>query len=158
MRLAPQIKVVSLALLGKLAGLGMALLIFVFALIVAGFIMAHGEAGRGSAVRIASRIFGLDRGLQITELCTATIRAVAQGVVGIAFIQMLLIGGGFVAMDVPGAGLLALGVLLLGIMQLPATLITLPVIVFVFSVRRRQRGYHCLCRSMSSSQDSSTMS
>jgi predicted PurR-regulated permease PerM len=133
LRLAPQIKVVSLALLGKLAGLGMALLIFVFALIVAGFIMAHGEAGRGSALRIASRIFGPDRGLQITELCTATIRAVAQGVVGIAFIQMLLIGGGFVAMDVPGAGLLALGVLLLGIMQLPATLITLPVIVFVFS-------------------------
>lgn len=44
---------------------------------------------------------------------------------------MLLIGIGFVVMGVPGAGLLALGVLLIGIMQLPATLITVPVIVFV---------------------------
>jgi len=52
--------------------------------------------------------------------------------VGIAFIQMLLIGVGFVLMGIPGAGLLALAVLLIGIMQLPATLMTLPVIVYVF--------------------------
>jgi predicted PurR-regulated permease PerM len=66
-------------------------------------------------------------------LCTATVRAVAQGVVGIAFIQMLLIGVAFVMKGVPGAGLLALAVLLLGIMQLPATLITIPVIIFVIA-------------------------
>jgi predicted PurR-regulated permease PerM len=74
-------------------------------------------------------------GPQIAELCTATIRAVAQGVVGIAFIQMLLIGIGFVLMGIPGAGLLALAVLLLGIMQLPATLITIPVIVYVIATQ-----------------------
>lgn len=58
--------------------------------------------------------------------------------VGIAFIQMLLIGVAFVLKGIPGAGLLALAVLLLlllllGIMQLPATLITIPVIAFVLS-------------------------
>lgn len=36
-------------------------------------------------------------------------------------------------MGIPGAGLLALAVLLLGIMQLPVTLITLPVIAYVFA-------------------------
>ena len=131
-KFAPQLKDVSLALLGKLAGVGVGLLMFVVALIIAGIFMAYGENGHRSAVRIASRISGPGKGPQITELCTATIRAVAQGVVGIAFIQMLLIGVGFVLMGIPGAGLLALAVLLLGIMQLPATLITLPVIVFVF--------------------------
>lgn len=45
---------------------------------------------------------------------------------------MLLVGAGFVVKGVPGAGLLALGVLILGIMQLPATLVTLPVIAYVF--------------------------
>ena len=60
---------------------------------------------------MASRIFGPGQGPRITDLCTATIRAVAQGVVGIAFIQMLLVGVGFVLMGVPGAGLLALAVL-----------------------------------------------
>ena len=131
-KFAPQIKDASLILLSKLAGVGIGLLMFIFALIIAGIFMAYGESGRRSAVQIASRLFGPGRAAQITELCTATIRAVAQGVVGIAFIQMLLVGVGFELMGVPGAGLLSLGVLLFGILQLPVTLITLPVIGFVF--------------------------
>jgi predicted PurR-regulated permease PerM len=130
---APQIKEVGLSVLGKLAGLGMGLLLFIVALIIAGIFMAYGESGERGAAQTASRIFRPGKGPQIAELCTATIRAVAQGVVGIAFVQMLLIGVGFVLMGVPGAGLLALAVLLLGIVQLPATLITLPVIGFVFA-------------------------
>jgi len=131
-KLAPQLKDVSLGLLGRLAGAGMGLLMFIVALIIAGIFIAYGESGHRSALRIASRVSGPGKGPKLTRLCTATIRAVAQGVIGIAFIQMLLIGVGFVLMGIPGAGLLALAVLLLGIMQLPATLITLPVIAFVF--------------------------
>jgi predicted PurR-regulated permease PerM len=130
---APQLKGITLTMLGKLAGLGMGLLTFFAALIIAGIFMAFAESGSRSAVQIADRLFGPGKGPQITHLCTATIRAVAQGVVGIALIQMLLIGVGFVLMGVPGAGVLALAVLLLGIMQLPATLITLPVIAFVLT-------------------------
>ncbi|MFL1527628.1 AI-2E family transporter [Pseudomonas sp. O230] len=129
----PQIKHVSLTLLSKLAGVGMGFLTFIFALIIAGIFMAHGKSGSRSAVQIASRVGGPARGPKIAALCTATIRAVALGVVGIAFIQMLLVGLGFVFKGIPGAGLLALAVLLLGIMQLPVTLITLPVIAFVFA-------------------------
>ncbi|NML34658.1 AI-2E family transporter [Paraburkholderia antibiotica] len=130
-RFAPHLKEAALALLGTVTGLGAGLVVFFLALIVAGIFMAHGEKGHRSAVLIASRISGPENGPQIADLCTATIRAVAQGVVGIAFIQMLLIGVAFVVMGIPGAGLLALVVLLIGIMQLPATLITIPVIVFV---------------------------
>ena len=129
----PQIKDVSLSVLGKVAGVGMGLLMFIVALILAGIFMAYGEAGSRASVQIASRISGPEKGPQVATLCTATIRAVALGVVGIAFIQMLLVGLGFVFKGVPGAGLLALAVLLLGIMQLPATLITVPVIAFVIA-------------------------
>jgi predicted PurR-regulated permease PerM len=132
-KLMPQVKELALTLLGKLAGLGMDLLIFIAALIIAGIFMAYAESGSRSALQIAARLCGADRGPQITALCTATIRAVALGVVGIAFIQMLLIGVAFVLMGIPGAGLLALAILLIGIMQLPATLITVPVIAFVFT-------------------------
>ncbi|MNL05851.1 putative inner membrane protein [compost metagenome] len=111
----------------------MGFLTFIFSLIIAGIFMAYGEAGSRASVQIASRISGPDRGPGMAALCTATIRAVALGVVGIAFIQMLLVGLGFVLKGVPGAGLLALAVLLLGIMQLPATLITVPVIAYVFA-------------------------
>ena len=128
---APQIKEIAVVVLAKLAGVGMGLLVFIAAFIVSGIIMAYGESGERSALRIAARLFGSDRAAQVTELCTATIRAVAQGVVGIAFIQMLLVGLGFAVMGIPAAGLLALAVLLFGIVQLPASLITIPVIAFV---------------------------
>jgi predicted PurR-regulated permease PerM len=130
-KFAPQLKEAGLAILGTVTGLGAGLLVFFIALIVAGIFMAHGEKGYQSSVQIASRISGPENGQQIADLCTSTIRAVAQGVVGIAFIQMLLIGIAFIVMGIPGAGLLALAVLLIGIMQLPATLITVPVIIFV---------------------------
>ena len=131
-KFTPQIKDVGLILLGKLAGVGMGLLMFIVALAIAGIFMAYGQSGHRSAVQAASRIFGGGKGPQVAELCTATIRAVAQGVVGIAFIQMLLVGVAFVLKGIPGAGLLALAVLLFGILQLPVTLITLPVIALVF--------------------------
>jgi len=134
-RLLPHLKGSGRALLGALANVGAAFLLFVAALIVAGICMAFGERGHHAAQRIATRISGPQRGPRIVALCTATIRAVAQGVIGIAFIQMLLVGVGFVAIGVPGAGLLALVVLLLGIVQLPVTLITLPVIAYVLGTQ-----------------------
>jgi len=136
----PQIKHVSLGLLSKLAGVGMGFLMFIVALIIAGIFMAYGEGGSRSAVQITSRLSGPVKGPKIAELCTATIRAVALGVVGIAFIQMLLVGLGFVFKGVPGAGLLALAVLLLGIMQLPVSLITIPVIAFVIATEGATTG------------------
>jgi predicted PurR-regulated permease PerM len=131
-QVVPHVKDTALGLLGKLAGAGLGLLAFIGSLIIAGIIMAYGESGHHSAQRISARIVDPRRSDMLVDLCTSTIRAVAQGVIGIAFIQMLLVGAGFIVKGVPGAGLLALGVLILGIMQLPASLIILPVIAYVF--------------------------
>jgi predicted PurR-regulated permease PerM len=130
---APQLREFGLAVLSKIAAAGVGLLLFIVALCLAGIFMAYGESGHRSAVASFDRIFGQDRGTHIAELCTATIRAVAQGVIGIAFIQALLVGVAFIVMGVPGAGLLTLAVLLLGIAQLPAALLTIPVIIVVLS-------------------------
>ncbi len=132
-RLTPWLKDAAAVMLGVAASIGSGLLIFIFALIISGIFMAWGVESREAALKIAARFFGPESGPRIAELCAATIRAVAQGVVGIAFIQMLLVGVAFVLKGIPGAGLLALAVLLLGIMQLPATLITIPVIIWVFA-------------------------
>jgi predicted PurR-regulated permease PerM len=134
-RLTPQLRTAGLAALGTVAGIGVSFVGFVAALILAAIFMAYGESGSRSALRIFVRISGPERGPKLAALCTATIRAVAQGVVGIAFIQSLLLGIGFVAIGIPGAGLLALAALLLGITQLPVALLTLPVIVFVLATQ-----------------------
>ncbi|WP_460423895.1 AI-2E family transporter [Pseudomonas sp. ZL2] len=132
-QVAPHLKGLSKTLLTQLAGIGSGILMFLVALVVAGLIMAKGATGQRAAVAIATRVAGPQRGEQLAALCTATIRAVAQGVVGIAFIQMLLVGVALVIMGVPAAGVLALLVLLLGITQLPVLLITLPVAIYVLA-------------------------
>jgi predicted PurR-regulated permease PerM len=131
-QIMPHLKGWSRVMLHQAAGIGAGIAIFVFALMIAGLIMAHGASGQRTAVAIATRVSSSARGPQIAGLCTATIRAVAQGVVGIAFIQMLLIGIGLVAMDIPAAGVIALLVLFVGIMQLPVILITIPVVIYAF--------------------------
>lgn len=139
-KFAPQLKDVSLVLLAKLGGFGLGLLMFLLALVIGGVIMAFGASGERSSVEIADRVFGADQGNQVARLCTGTVRAVALGVIGIAFIQMLLIGTGFVLMGVPGAGLLAIVVLVLAIAQLPASLVTIPVIIYMFAVEGANVG------------------
>jgi predicted PurR-regulated permease PerM len=145
MKLMPYIKTVGLTVLGKMAGVGVGFLLFIGALIIAGVLMAYGDNGERSAIAIATRLSGPERGRRIATLCTATIRAVAQGVVGIAFIQMLLVGVGFVLMGVPGAGLLAMVALLMGIMQLPVILVTIPVIAYVFATDGTTLGTVVFC-------------
>jgi len=128
-----ELKGFGLAVLSKIAAAGVGLLLFMFALCLAGIFMAYGESGNKAAIASFERIFGPGRGPHIAELCTRTIRAVAQGVIGIAFIQAFLVGIAFIAIGVPGAGLLTLAILLLGIAQLPAAILTIPVIIIVLS-------------------------
>lgn len=131
----PQLKAFGLAVLSKIAAAGVGLLLFMVALILAGIFMAYGESGHRAAIASFERIFGNGRGKHIADLCTRTIRAVAQGVIGIAFIQAFLVGVAFIVMGIPGAGLLTLAVLLLGIAQLPAAILTIPVIIGVLASR-----------------------
>jgi len=119
--------------LGMVAGLGGSLLMFIFSFIVAGIMMAWGESGARAMLEIFERIAGLARGKEFTELSTATVRAVASGVIGIACIQALIIGVVLMIAGVPFAGVLAAIVLVLGVAQLPALLITLPVIGWMWT-------------------------
>ena len=94
--------------------------------------MAYGEAGSRSMLSILNRLTGPNKGPRLHRLSTATIRSVATGVVGVAFIQALLLGIGFIMAGIPAAGVLAFVVLLIGILQLPALLVSLPVIGYLW--------------------------
>jgi predicted PurR-regulated permease PerM len=75
----------------------------------------------------------MERGAQFTVLSVATIRAVAQGVIGIAFIQAILVGLCLLVAGVPLAGVLAVVVLVLGIAQVPALIVTVPAIIYLWA-------------------------
>jgi predicted PurR-regulated permease PerM len=95
--------------------------------------MAFGRGGAQSAEAIFDRIMGTGRGAEFVTLSSATIRAVALGVLGVAFIQAIVIGLIMLVAGIPFAGALALLLLVLGIAQVPALLVTLPVIAYVWA-------------------------
>jgi len=130
--LQPQLGDIAKAVLGFVGGIGVGLLQFLAAFIIAGIIMAFGEAGDRANLAIFQRVLGPARGAEFAKLSTATIRAVAQGVIGVAFIQAIIVGLCLLVAGIPWPGLLALVVLILGIAQVPALLVTLPAIGYIW--------------------------
>ena len=131
--LQPKLGDLAKTALEAVASIAGAILLFLASFIVAGIIMAFGKSGAESAVEIFDRLMGTGRGAEFATLSTATIRAVALGVLGVAFIQAIVIGLTMMVAGIPFAGALALLLLVLGIAQVPALLVTLPVIVYVWA-------------------------
>src|SRR4030095_6013844 len=127
----PKIGELARAALAFVAGIGVGVLQFLASFIIAGIIMAFGQAGDRTCQAIFERLAGGGRGAALARLSTATIRAVAQGVIGVAFIQALIVGLCLLIAGVPWAGVLTLVVLVLGIAQVPAFIVTLPAIGYI---------------------------
>ena len=138
--LQPKIGEVARWSLGVVASIGGGLLLFLFSFVIAGIVMAYGESGAGASRAIFTRLAGPRRGEMLAALSTSTIRAVAQGVIGVAFIQAIVLGLALLFAGVPWAGVLALIALVLGIAQVPALIISLPAIVWIWSSGQHSAG------------------
>lgn len=131
-KMQPQLGNFAKYLLSVAAKTAGGVFMFLGSLVIAGIMMAYGQPGSQAMLRIISRLAGPARGPQLHSLSTATIRSVATGVIGVAFIQALLLGIGFMIAGIPAAGVLALIVMLVGIMQLPALIVSLPAIAYMW--------------------------
>ena len=129
----PQIVDLAKKAMAAVAGIGVELLMFLAAFGVAGIIMAFGEEGKLRSIDIFNRIVGPARGAGFVALSTSTIRAVAQGVVGVAFIQGLLIGLILLAAGGPWAGVIAVIVVVIAIAQIPVVIVSLPAIIYIWN-------------------------
>jgi predicted PurR-regulated permease PerM len=92
----------------------------------------YAKNGYKASCALLSRITP-QRGPHLVDVSIATIRSVTNGVLGVAVIQALLAGIGLAVMSVPHAGIIAGIVLVTSIIQVPALLIIVPVVFWVFS-------------------------
>ena len=132
-KVGPQLKGVINWLLGAAAGTGVGIVQFIISVIIAGVLMVNAKGGYNFTKAFTMRLAG-QHGADFAVIATATVRSVAQGVLGVAAIQAILAGIGLLLMDVPLAGLWAFLVLFLAVIQLPPILVLLPIIFYVFSV------------------------
>ncbi|SMG62612.1 conserved hypothetical protein, partial [methanotrophic bacterial endosymbiont of Bathymodiolus sp.] len=90
----PIIKKFGEAFISAVAGVGGSVIQFVLSIIISGIFLVNTKGSYDVTVKIASRLTNKEQGLQFTNLATATIRSVAQGVLGVAVIQATLAGMG----------------------------------------------------------------
>jgi predicted PurR-regulated permease PerM len=132
----PQIVSVMRWLVGQAAGTLATVLLFVVAVVFAAIGLAYSESMREFIARIFTRLTGdVAHAKHYMTVIGATVRSVANGVIGVAFVQALLVGLGFFAVGMPGAGLLSLLAMVLGVLQIPVVLVTLPAIIWAFAVK-----------------------
>ena len=126
-------------LVSSAGGLVAGQLSFVLSFAIAAVLVAYGKGAADFARRLLGRFTGSEeRGGHLVTLTASTIRGVAVGVVGVAVIQALLLAVGFFAIGLPVAGLWTVVMLLLCIVQVPAVLVTLPIIAYVLATEATQ--------------------
>jgi predicted PurR-regulated permease PerM len=126
-------------LVSSAGGLAAGQLSFVLSFGIAAVLLAYARGATDFAQRLLGRFSGSEeRGTHLVTLTAATIRGVAVGVVGVAVIQSFLLAIGFFAIGLPAAGFWTVALLLLCIIQVPAVLVTLPIIVYVFAKEATQ--------------------
>jgi predicted PurR-regulated permease PerM len=131
-QIGPQLEAVATWLLSAAGQTGVAVLLFLVSIIIAGVLLAKADAGARTAQKIAARLVG-DRGAEFVAVAEATVRSVARGVLGVAAIQASLAGIGFLVAGIPGAGLWAVLCLLLAIIQIGPLPILIPAAIYVFA-------------------------
>jgi len=118
-------------LMSTVLGIGVGILQFILSIIIAGVLLATKGTGDFTK-KMFHKLVGT-RGDEFAELCDKTVKNVTKGILGVAFIQSFLLGVLFLLAGVPYAAVWAALVLLLGIIQLPPTLVSLPVIIWLYS-------------------------
>lgn len=127
-----QLSAVGKRLFGLAAGAGIGVLQFIISMMIAAAFLAGADTINLSLQKLSRRLSS-EHGEDLLSMSEKTVRSVAVGVIGIAFIQAFLGGIGMMVAGVPAAGLLAIFIMVLGIAQLPPLLVLIPVAIYLFS-------------------------
>jgi predicted PurR-regulated permease PerM len=126
-----QVKIVSLKFLELLASTGKGILLFTLAVVASGVLLAYAKSSGDFAKSLFIKLLG-NMGAEMTSLAEVTVRNVAKGILGVAFIQSMLAGIGFVLAGIPLAGLWIVICLVLAIVQLGILPVSIGVIIYIW--------------------------
>jgi len=132
--IAPHLKPLAAPVLSIAGSAGTGTIKFLLAVIAAGFLFPAGPRLVAATRNMLAHIVP-ERSQDFVALAGATIRTVAQGVIGVAVLQALFAGVVLKIAGVPNAGVLAFAVLVLGIVQIGSLPILLPVVIWIWTAK-----------------------
>jgi predicted PurR-regulated permease PerM len=112
------------------AGLGVAIIEFLIAIVIAAILFVTGESALHVLRRFVARVGG-EHHLGLLDVAAQTIRGVAAGIIFTAFLQALLLVFGLVVVGAPGPAVLGFLTFFLLVLQLPNWLVWLPVVIWL---------------------------
>jgi predicted PurR-regulated permease PerM len=130
----PEPRATAAVILGRLSDIGGDMLLFLVAVLISGFLYAPGPRIAAGARLFAGRLVA-PRGEAFVDMAGATIRAVSQGVIGLAALEALAGGIVLMVLDVPGAGLIAFAIFLLSLVQIGPVLVLLPLLIWAWTAQ-----------------------
>lgn len=126
-----QVKVVSLKFLDLMASTGKGILLFTIAVVASGVLLAYAKSSGEFAKSLLVKLLG-NMGAEMTGLAEVTVRNVAKGILGVAFIQSMMAGIGFVLAGIPLAGIWIVVCLVLAIVQIGILPVSIGVIIYIW--------------------------
>jgi len=126
-----ELKPVLLSVVGLIANTGKGIVLFTLAIIVSGVLLAFATPAGAVIKSLFIKLAG-KHGESMSEVAEVTVRNVAKGVLGVAFIQSMFAGIAFVVVGIPFAGLWILICLILGIIQIGIMPVSLGTIIYIW--------------------------
>lgn len=128
-----QIQPVLIQALGLVSSAGKGILMLLGSIIVSGIFLIYANQASDFLKSLLTKL-SEEHGENMTSAVAVTVRNVAKGILGVAFIQSILVGIGLVIAGVPFAGLWTLLCLLLAIVQIGIFPVSIGVIIYIWGV------------------------
>ena len=132
-RYKDQLLVVGRVVLAGVVSAGGGVLQIIAAVIVAGVLLC--TKGTSDSTHIIFTKLAGERGDELSGIISKTVGNVIKGILGVAFIQSVLIGIGFLLAGIPYAGLWTLLIFVLTVLQIPQALVVIPAAIYLFSAK-----------------------
>ncbi len=116
-----------------ISGFAGSILIFIISIIIAGVFLAKSSGGYKFVYTLSTALLG-EKGTEVVNNLRATVSSVVNGILGTAIIQTLILALALFVFHVPGAAILTLIIMFFAVAQLPAIIIMLPIIIYMFSI------------------------
>lgn len=113
------------------AQLALAVLEFLFAILIAGILLVTADRSTAWAERLVVRL-NIGDGARLIRVVVSTVRSVSIGLVGTASIQALIAAVGFAITGVPAVALLGFLTFLVALIQLPTLLVWAPAALWLY--------------------------